>query len=123
MGREFKRTDRIADQIQRELAVVIQQNVKDPRVGMVTITSVQVTKELEHARVYFTVFGDEDVRKSTTIGLTKAAGFLRREIAKRLKLRATPELQFHYDISIENALRMSSLIDAAVASDKSGDVD
>ncbi|NOZ54232.1 MAG: 30S ribosome-binding factor RbfA [Gammaproteobacteria bacterium] len=120
MPQEFSRTDRIADQIQRELAGIIQKNVKDPRVGMVTITAVQVSKELEYARIYFTVLGGEDAKKSTMTGLTKAAGFLRREIAKRLKLRNTPELQFQYDASIEHALHMSNLIDAAVASDKTG---
>ena len=112
MAREFNRTDRVADQIQRELAKLIQLEVKDPRVGMVTITGVDVSKEFEYARVFFTVLGDEVVREATTKGLTRAAGFLRRELAHRLKLRATPE-------SIDNAAKMSELISAAVASDDS----
>ena len=119
MAREFNRTDRVADQIQRELATLIQLEVKDPRVGMVTITGVDVSKEFEYARVFFTVLGDEVVREATTKGLTRAAGFLRRELAHRLKLRATPELRFVYDQSIDNAAKMSELISAAVASDDS----
>jgi len=119
MAREFNRTDRVADQIQRELATMIQLEIKDPRVGMVTITAVDVSKEFEYARVFFTVLGDEAARQATTKGLTRAAGFLRRELAHRLKLRATPELQFVYDQSIDNAAKMSELISAAVASDDS----
>ena len=103
MAREFNRTDRVADQIQRELATLIQLEVKDPRVGMVTITAVEVSKEFEYARVFFTVLGDEAARDATT----------------KLKLRATPELQFVYDQSIDNAAKMSELISAAVASDDS----
>jgi len=119
MAREFNRTDRVADQIQRELAALIQLEIKDPRVGMVTITAVEVSKEFEYARVFFTVLGDEAARQATTEGLTRAAGFLRRELAHRLKLRATPGLQFVYDQSIDNAAKMSELISAAVASDDS----
>ena len=119
MPKEFNRTDRVADQIQRELATLIQFDVKDPRVGMVTITAVEVSKEFENARVFFTVLGDEAARQATTEGLTRAAGYLRRELAHRLKLRATPELQFVYDQSIDNAAKMSELISAAVGSDSS----
>lgn len=115
MSREFSRKDRVADQIQRELAVLIQLEVKDPRVGMVTITAVDVSREFEYARVYFTVLGDDKVRESTMEGLTRAAGFLRRELAHRLKLRSTPELQFVYDQSIDNAAKLSELISKAVA--------
>ena len=120
MAKEFNRTDRVADQIQRELATLIQFEVKDPRVGMVTITAVEVSREFEYARVYFTVLGDSAVRDATIKGLTHAAGFLRRELAHRLKLRTTPELQFVYDQSIENAAKMSELISTAIASDQAG---
>ena len=118
MKREFNRSDRVADQIQRELAGLIQLEVKDPRVGMVTITAVEVSKEFEYARIYFTVLGDEKARELTQQGLTRAAGFLRRELAHRLKLRFTPELQFVYDKSIDNAIKISELISTAVASDR-----
>ena len=117
MKRDFNRTDRIADQIQRELANLIQFEIKDPRVGMVTITAVEVSKELEYARIYFTVLGDEQSRKATGEGLSRAAGFLRRELAHRLKLRTTPSLQFMYDESIDRAAKMSELISSAIESD------
>ena len=117
MKRDFSRSNRIADQIQRELANLIQFEVKDPRIGMVTITSVEVSRELEYAKIYFTVLGDADVRKTTQEGLTRAAGFLRRELAHRLKLRTTPSLQFLYDESIDRAARMDELISTATASD------
>jgi ribosome-binding factor A len=117
MAHDYSRTRRVGDQIQRELALIIQQEVKDPRVGMVTITSVEVSREYEHAKVYITVLGDEAVAKTTLEGLDKASGFLRRELAHRLKLRVTPKLHFHYDHSLEDGMRLSSLIDAAVASD------
>lgn len=121
MKRDFNRQDRVADQIQRELASLIQFELKDPRVGMVTITAVEVSREFEYARVYFTVLGndlnDKSIKESTLEGLTRAAGFLRRELAHRLKLRTTPELQFFYDKSIDNAAKMSELISTAVASD------
>jgi len=113
MKRDFNRTDRVADQIQRELANLIQFDVKDPRVGMVTITTVEVTKEFEKARIYFTVLGDDKTRESTAEGLARAAGFLRKELARRLKLRTTPGLQFVYDKSIAHAAKMSQLISSA----------
>jgi len=123
MKRESHRQDRIADQIQRELAGLIQFEVKDPRVGMVTITAVEVSKEYEHARVYFTVMGDEKSKELTTQGLSKAAGFLRRELAHRLKLRITPELHFIYDTSIDTAAKMSELISAAISTNRSNEKD
>ena len=123
MAREFNRKDRVADQIQRELATLIQFDVKDPRVGMVTITAVEVSREFEYARVFFTVLGDDAVREATIKGLARAAGFLRRELAHRLKLRTTPELQFVYDQSIDNAAKMSELISAAVASGRKSKAD
>jgi ribosome-binding factor A len=121
MKRDFSRTDRVADQIQRELANLIQFDVKDPRVGMVTVTGVEVTKEFEKARVYYTVLGDDKLRESTAEGLARAAGFLRKELSRRLKLRTTPGLQFVYDKSIDHAAKMSALISAANDPDKTGE--
>lgn len=121
MKRDFSRTDRVADQIQRELANLIQFDVKDPRVGMVTITGVEVTKEFEKARIYFTVLGDDKIRESTAEGLARAAGFLRKELARRLKLRTTPGLQFVYDKSIDHAAKMSRLISEANDPGESGE--
>jgi ribosome-binding factor A len=121
MKRDFSRSNRVADQVQRELANLIQFDVKDPRVGMVTITAVEVSREFENARIYYTVLGDDATRKATEEGLARAAGFLRRELAHRLKLRTTPSLQFLYDKSIDQAARMSELISTAIESEKKSD--
>lgn len=122
MGKEFSRTRRVADQIQRHMAELIQQELGDPRIGMVTVTAVEVTHEFERARIYFTVLGkglgDQEQIEETTSALNHAAGFLRRELAKRLKLRTTPELIFVYDTSMERGNRLSDLIDSAVGKPK-----
>lgn len=117
---EGGRTRRVGEQIQRELADLIQYEVKDPRVKWVTISGVKVTKDFSHATVYFTVLGNytEVVDKQVIAGLEKASGFLRRELAHRIKLRTTPQLHFEYDTSTIKGDRLASLIDAAVASDK-----
>ena len=117
--RNYKRTDRVADQIQRELAQLIAQQVKDPRVGMVTITGVDVTREFDHAKIYITVMGaDQEAVKETLTGLRAAAGFLRRELGRAIRIRTIPQLHFMYDESIEYGHRLSSLIEEAVKSDK-----
>lgn len=121
MAKEFSRTRRVADQIQRELAELIQMELGDPRIGMVTVTAVEVTHEFERARIYFTVMGNQDDIQSTTKGLNQAAGFLRSALAKRLKLRTTPVLQFVYDESIEKGLRMDALIKSAVGDKPAAD--
>jgi ribosome-binding factor A len=119
MTHDISRTRRVGEQIQQILAQLIQQELKDPRIGMVTVTAVQVSREFDHARVFITVLGDEQQKQSSLKGLTSAAGFLRSELAHRLKLRTTPKLHFEYDRSIEEGNRLSSLIDSAVAEDKS----
>ncbi|GHC34762.1 30S ribosome-binding factor RbfA [Aidingimonas halophila] len=123
--REFKRTDRVADQLQKELAVLIQREVKDPRLGMVTISGVTVSRDLGYADIYITLLGENDVeRVEENIGVLKRArGFLRSQIARRIKLRHVPELRFHYDESIVRGEELSSLIDEAVASDKTRHAD
>jgi len=140
---ENPRAQRVADQIQRELAMLLQREVKDPRIGMVTITAVSVSREFDHANVYFTVLsptrrshsdadehdsdhldtektGEEDLvdpqkvmQQQTLEGLQKAAGFLRRELSRRLKLRTTPCLHFVYDKSMLEGNRLASLIEMA----------
>lgn len=116
MAKEFSRTRRVADQIQRHMADLIQKELGDPRVGMVTVTAVEVSHEFEHARVYFTVLGkqldDQSQVEETTEILNHAAGFLRRELARRLKLRTTPDLVFVYDTSLENGNRLTNLIES-----------
>ncbi|MAR93325.1 MAG: 30S ribosome-binding factor RbfA [Pseudomonadota bacterium] len=119
-ARGYNRTDRIADQIQRDLAVLLQREIKDPRIGMVTINSVQVSRDLAYADVYVTFMGrdeSQEVEESLAV-LEHAGGFLRSLLAKSIKLRVMPRLRFHYDSTVVEGPRMSRLIDAAVADDE-----
>ena len=109
---------RVADQIQRELAELLRTEVKDPRVGDVTLTSVDVTADLAHANVHFTSLAGKEGSKETAAALARTAGFLRSALSRRLDLYAVPQLHFLYDASIEQGMRLSGLIDEAVASDK-----
>jgi len=117
VAKEFSRGRRVGEQIQRELAELVQRELNDPRLGMVTISAVEVSRDLAVARVYFTVLNPEHDLQQTLAGLNHANGFLRRELGKRMKLRVVPELRFEYDRSIENGSRLSALIDKAVSSD------
>jgi len=116
MPKDFARTDRVAEQIQRELAELIRLEVKDPRVRMVTLTAVEVSADYSHAKVYYTALEGES--KQLQQGLERASGFLRSQLAHAMKLRVTPQLHFAYDISVERGTRLSQLIDDAVASDR-----
>lgn len=137
MSEMTARAQRIADQIQREIAVLIQLEVSDPRVGMVSVTGVDVSNDLAHAKIYITVLnslgGDGQFNADTLSepgvldqleieenlkALKKASGFIRTLIAKRLRLRVVPKLQFFYDSSIEHGQRLSGLIDDALAADR-----
>lgn len=114
----FSRTDRIAQQIQRELAELVRLELSDPRVRLLTITDVEVARDHSHAKVFFTrLDGKHDEARQ---GLEHAAGFLRRQLAHSLKLRIMPQLHFVYDASVERGSRLSQLIDQAVAGDKGG---
>jgi ribosome-binding factor A len=117
MPKDFPRSRRIAEQIQRELSDIIRLELKDPRVGMVTITDVEVSQDHAHAKVFFTRLGDELEIEATSRALGHAAGFLRSQLARRVRLRTVPQLQFKYDASVERGVRLSQLIDAAVATD------
>lgn len=112
----YARSDRVAEQIRRELAMLIRDQVKDPRVGMVTLLDVNLSKDLGHAKVWFDVM-DETHALETQAALNHAAGFLRRELGHVLKLRVTPELRFTYDDTQVKGNALSVLIDEAVASD------
>ena len=115
MPKDFPRSRRIAEQIQRELAEVIRSELKDPRVStMVTITDVEVSPDQSHAKVFFTLLGGAEKVEATRQGLKRAAGFMRTQLAHRLKLRTVPQLDFKYDESIERGVRLSRLIDEAV---------
>lgn len=116
MAHDHSRSRRVAEQIRQELAEILRREVKDPRVGGVTLTAVEVSVDLEHAKVWFThLLGEPD---DTLRGLRHAGGFLRRELAHRMRLRAVPELSFHYDESVERGARLSHLIDEAVEDDR-----
>jgi ribosome-binding factor A len=117
MPRDFPRSRRIAGQVQRELSDIIRLELKDPRVGMITLTDVEVTPDNAHARVYFTLLGEASRIDEAAAGLQHAAGYLRSQLAHRLKLRIVPQLHFEYDASVERGMRVSQLIDAAVAED------
>ena len=108
---------RVADQIQRDLAEIIAYELKDPRVGMITITEVQITPDYAHAKVFFTMFKDDkESIKNTVDGLSKAAGFIRNVLGKRLHIHTLPQLHFVHDTSTARGMEMSLLIDAANAS-------
>src|SRR5262245_24370890 len=112
-----QRLRRVADHIQKELSALLRAELKDPRVGMITFTGVEVSPDLAHAKVFFTSLGDAEARAATRTGLERAAGFLRSMLGARIKLHNTPELHFVYDESVESGIRLSHLIDEAVAND------
>jgi len=119
MAREYARTDRVGQQIQKEIATIIMRDVKDPRLSMTTVSAVEVTRDLAYAKVFVTFFDDDaDKIKSSVEVLNEAEGYIRSLLAKRLRARIMPHLRFVYDKSMAEGVRMSSLVDEAVASDK-----
>ncbi|AJE14335.1 MULTISPECIES: 30S ribosome-binding factor RbfA [Stutzerimonas] len=121
MAKDYSRTQRIGDQMQRELALLIQREIKDPRLGLVTITGVDVTRDLSHAKVYITVMGKDDDEQAISTNLHilgEASGFLRMQLGKAMKVRTIPQLHFLYDASIRRGVELSSLIERAVAEDR-----
>lgn len=107
---EFQRSHRIGEQIHHEISTLLVKGLKDPRIGFVTITAVEVTPDLHLARVYFTVMGDEAVRRDTEKGLKSSVPFLRRELGRRLRMRYVPDLLFQFDTSLEYGNRIESLL-------------
>lgn len=118
MPREFSRVQRVGEQIQRVLAQLIQQEIDDPRLGMVTVSHVAVSRDLAHAKVYITVLGEAASVDASLAILNKAAGFLRRALARHVQMRVIPQLRFVYDESLVRGAGVSMLIDQAVASDR-----
>jgi ribosome-binding factor A len=104
------RAARIGEQMKKELSDIIGRKLKDPRIGFVTVTDVRVTGDLQQAKVYISVLGDEEQRQNTLKGLAKAKGFIRSEIGQRIRLRKTPEIYFEIDESIDYGNRIESLI-------------
>ena len=117
MPKDYPRSERLASQIQRELAQLLRTGLKDPRLGAPSILEVEVSKDLSQARVYFSVM-DPDTAAECLEALNRARGFLQREIGKRIKARVTPKLGFVYDDTDLRGRRMSDLIDSAIASDR-----
>ena len=119
MAKIYSRTQRIGDQIQRELAQMIPREIKDPRLGFVTVTAVEVSRDVGHAKVFITVMDENDadkIRQNVRV-LNDAAGYLRMLLGKAMKLRSVPQVHFHYDESISRGVHLSSLIERAVAED------
>jgi ribosome-binding factor A len=122
MSNQFKRTDRISETIMRNLAQIIQQEITDPRLpGLVTLSAVKVSKDLSHAKVYFTVLNTEP--DQAVIILNTAASYLRTLLAKTINLRIVPQLHFVYDESIEYGKRLSRLIDEVNTPDSNDEQD
>ncbi len=111
----MQRSDRVGDEIRKVIADLLQNEIKDPRLpAMVSVVDVQASRDLSHAKVYISVYGDDAARKNCAAALRSAAGFIRREVAARIHLRITPELHFNIDNSIERGIRISRLIDEAI---------
>ena len=118
MPKDYSRALRIADQIQRDLADLIRNELKDKRVGMITLTGVEVSQDYGHAKVYYTTLGSAEENFLTEKGLQHAAVFLRSQLSQRLRLRVVPLLHLIYDRSIEHGIHLSQLIDKAVEQDE-----
>ncbi|MCA1053555.1 30S ribosome-binding factor RbfA [Rossellomorea aquimaris] len=104
------RANRVGEQMKKELSDIIGRKIKDPRIGFVTVTDVQVSGDLQQAKVYITVLGGEDQRENTLKGLAKAKGFIRSEVGQRVRLRKTPEIIFEFDESIEYGNHIETLL-------------
>ena len=120
MPKDYSRTQRVADYLRRELAEVIQLELRDPRIGMLGITDVEVSRDMAYAKVYYTSMTAESASeaKESTDVLNKAAGFLRGQIAKNSTMRITPKLRFHYDNSVGRGRDLSDLIEKAAEADR-----
>ena len=119
MAKEYSRTSRVSQQVQKELARILQQEVKDPRIGMVTISGVDITRDLAYATVFvtFLTIGDQTNDESLE-GLNAAAGYIRRLLGKAMRLRIVPEVRFTFDQTLTEGLRISELVSGAVKNDK-----
>ncbi len=115
MAKDFSRSVRVAEQMQREIAHLLQFEVKDPRVSSVTVTAVEVTGDMAHAKVFYSAEKQSDKLQQ---GLERSAGFLRSQLAKSMLLRTMPQLHFVYDASLDNGMKMSQLIDEALNNKK-----
>ena len=119
MAKEFSRTQRVSQEMQKEIAIILQREVKDPRIGMVTVSGVEVSRDLAYAKVFVTFLNDSDPN-AVRVGLKalhEASGFIRMLIGKAMRLRVVPELTFSYDNSLVEGMRMSILVTSVVKND------
>jgi len=107
---QFQRKDRVGDLIKREIAHIIQYELKDPGIGFVTITAVEVSADLKHAKIFYTVLGNEDSKTKSASALRRASGFIQHEIGRKLRLKYTPEIFFQFDGSVEYGAHIEELI-------------
>ena len=120
MAREFKRADRVAQEIQKEIAVILQREVKDPRIGMVTVSDVEVSSDLSFAKIFVTFLFDSDQSavQQGMQGLQKASPYIRTLLGKAMRLRIVPEIRFVYDSSLVEGMRMSNLVSNVIKQDE-----
>jgi ribosome-binding factor A len=121
MRKTSHKGERVNGEVQRELGSIIRSDIKDPRIAPLTsVTGVEVTQDLKYCKVYISVLGDEELGNETIAGLKSASGFIRRELARRINLRNTPELTFVLDTSIAYGMEMSKKIEEVLEKDKRG---
>lgn len=120
MSREFKRSDRVAQELKKEVAVILQREVKDPRIGMVTVSDVEVSRDLAYAKIFVTFLFDNDQEaiNQGMKGLEKASPYIRSLVGKAMRLRIVPELRFIYDESLVEGIRMSNLVSNVIREDE-----
>ncbi|MDG2953343.1 30S ribosome-binding factor RbfA [Bisgaard Taxon 10/6] len=120
MSREFSRADRVAQELQKEVAIILQREVKDPRIGMVTVSDVEVSRDLAYAKIFVTFLFDNDPEaiKQGMKGLEKASPYIRSLLGKAMRLRIVPELRFVYDESLVEGMRMSNLVSSVIKNDE-----
>jgi len=118
MPREFSRTRRVGEQLQRELAVLVRDEIKDPRLGMTSISGATVSRDLAYATVYVSVLGDDEAVAKSVAVLNRAAGFLRHRLGQSMHIRTVPQLKFVFDSSLRDGARMDALINAAVSGNR-----
>lgn len=107
---ENMRTNRVAEQMKKEIGEILNQKLKDPRIGFVTVTDVELTNDLQHATVFISVLGNENEKQDTLIGLAKASGFVRSEVGKRIRLRKVPDIAFQFDEAHEYGNRIDAIL-------------
>ncbi|MCM2679675.1 30S ribosome-binding factor RbfA [Echinimonas agarilytica] len=119
MAKAFKRTDRVSQQVKKSIALILQREIKDPRIGMVTVSDVEVSRDLAYAKVYVTfLFDDPTEIEGALEALKDASGYIRSLVGSQVKMRLTPELQFIYDSSLTEGMRLSNVVSGAISEDE-----